>query len=236
MVRSITFVSNALLKIQEQNPSFKSCVLEGDEDTTFSQKFKDKFQSILENISHMKNKKPVYIYIAMKPQGEAHWTSAVLLLKSHKPKLFILDSIRTFSNSALSELASFMHQYGGHTFLSCSGVQYDNSSCADFTIDFLVQLYQLHDIFAHLILLRRENQCIEEQYVTRIAPKNLPWQLIRNAQYLPDIEAYLKENPDCEELKQYINHHIETRIVGKKGKQSQVNIGIEASTAQFKLS
>jgi hypothetical protein len=85
-------------------------------------------------------------------------------------------------------------------------------------------------------LLRRENQCIEEQYVTRIAPKNLPWQLIRNAQYLPDIEAYLKENPDCEELKQYINHHIETRIVGKKGKQSQVNIGIEASTAQFKLS
>ena len=152
MSSSLKFVTGTLSKYQKSQPGFEYQVFVSDKDSSYSEKFAAKY------VPELQKKKlfhePKLIYMAFRPAADkSHWTAAVLMLKKRKPRLFILDSIDNFSPKALSLISNTMAKYGGHTYLCCSALQSDGHSCAKFTLDFLIEMAKLRDIFSYFIKL-----------------------------------------------------------------------------------
>lgn len=224
MASSKDFVAGRLYGHAKDTAGFEYDLLLSDDDASYTDKFIEKYSASLRDKKAIES--PRLIYIAFRAKGEgSHWTSAVLMLKRRKPRLFILDSIAHFSDRALVELSECMASYGGHTYLCCSGLQSDDDSCSKFTLDFLLEMAKLSDIFTYLVIARQHQAPVPGSKVTNIGFKDLPWQLIRNAQSLTKVRDYLEVHPECTSLKDYVDAHTEERDV--KGRVKPVNTGID---------
>jgi hypothetical protein len=172
------------------------------------------------------------IYFAFRKKTESsHWTAAVLQLKRKSPKLFIFDSIRHLSQTAVVSLSQLMGKYGGSIYTCCSGLQYDDDSCKLFTLDFLFEMAKMskgHAIFTYLVRAKQNNPSRTADGITKIETTDLPWRLVRNAQRLQDLDSWFEVNGDNSDLRAYLkNHTVKKTIQTSRGpKNTDVNDGI----------
>lgn len=128
-----------------------------------------------ENPMDPKEEKRVFMVLR---GSDNHWTAGVLLIKRKKPKFFILDSAKKFSDYRSKVFTKCMDEFGGRFFVCASGMQETTYGCSTFILHFLDVMSKMPDLFTWLVSVRNaENNRLRKESQktvseTAVAKKN----------------------------------------------------------------